>query len=154
MGPRSAWETADQPVATFSKMAMQHSPKMFCNFRQKGLAKNNIHINRCVKIIHLFTNKKPVLVPSYPTSFINQINLFPNIIIGHKNIHISWNISRLNIIYFNYLFINFEAFPPQYLLCYFFSFLIYSYFVFDYLADTFSFYVIPFIFWLFCSMGG
>jgi len=40
MGQRSAGNTADQPVATFAILAMQHSPKMFCNFRQKGLAKN------------------------------------------------------------------------------------------------------------------
>lgn len=37
-------------VATFAKMAMQHSPKTFCNFLQKGVAKNNIEPNTEFKL--------------------------------------------------------------------------------------------------------
>jgi hypothetical protein len=32
------------PAATSSKMELQQPPKIFCNFLQKGLAKNNLRL--------------------------------------------------------------------------------------------------------------
>ena len=49
---------AGQAFATFSKMEMQHSPKIFCNFLQKRLAKNKQCRPKIHKNVARFTTSK------------------------------------------------------------------------------------------------
>ena len=41
---------ASQCLATFSNLEMQHSPKIFCNIRQKVLAKNRLRVSEARKL--------------------------------------------------------------------------------------------------------
>ena len=61
---------AAQGFATFSNLEMQHSPKIFCIFLQKVLAKNSLVIGaccliRCISLYHLIHSGSYLTVEGY-----------------------------------------------------------------------------------------